>query len=70
MARWRVGSVVAVPNAFRYLEVAQMAAAREVRAAATFTTNFKGKEIRAQLGDVYRASDPVVKGREELFEKK
>jgi hypothetical protein len=42
--------------------------AGQVRATQPFAVEVKGREVMVHDGDIYEANDPVVKGREHLFE--
>jgi hypothetical protein len=42
--------------------------AAQVVATQPFAVEVKGREVMVHDGDVYLADDPVVKGREHLFE--
>lgn len=39
-----------------------------LRARTTFVAGVNGRKVRVQQGDIRDSSDPVVKGRERLFE--
>jgi hypothetical protein len=45
-----------------------MAASKQLRAIASFVADVNGEERIVREGDVLKDSDPVVKGREEMFE--